>query len=237
MLRAPAGKTTLMDCLAGRKTTGLITGDVRVAGYPKVQQTFARVMGYVEQVCHFFLSGASLMGHHAADANSAARAGKTQCPYGGSYACMACRLPIPPTPACQQALSSRPKLPNSISCVCFLPAERHPQQQHHGAGELVFSARLRFTSEVKRNIVYAFVQEVCLLLFLAAPSVMHAAECMWQWFRMLRLVSRHLPIAPPLLQCEHACSWRFCWCVAVAECSRVSAGTCQISRESPFNPK
>ena len=135
MLRAPAGKTTLMDCLAGRKTTGLITGDVRVAGYPKVQQTFARVMGYVEQVCHFFLSGASLMGHHAADANSAARAGKTQCPYGGSYACMACRLPIPPTPACQQALSSRPKLPNSISCVCFLPAERHPQQQHHGAGE------------------------------------------------------------------------------------------------------
>jgi hypothetical protein len=38
-----------MDCLAGRKTTGTIVGDVRVSGYPKVQETFARVMGYVEQ--------------------------------------------------------------------------------------------------------------------------------------------------------------------------------------------
>ncbi|KAK9820341.1 hypothetical protein WJX72_009201 [[Myrmecia] bisecta] len=44
-----AGKTTLMDVLAGRKTTGIIEGDVRVSGHPKVQATFARVMGYVEQ--------------------------------------------------------------------------------------------------------------------------------------------------------------------------------------------
>ena len=90
-----AGKTTLMDCLAGRKTSarrlerrvsivqqhagrldecrtvtalhstvhgmdvldagammpaaGTITGDVRVSGHPKVQETFARIMGYVEQ--------------------------------------------------------------------------------------------------------------------------------------------------------------------------------------------
>ena len=40
-----AGKTTLMDCLAGRKTTGTITGDVRVSGYPKEEATFARVCG------------------------------------------------------------------------------------------------------------------------------------------------------------------------------------------------
>ena len=38
-----------MDVLAGRKTTGLITGDVRLNGFPKDQATFARVMGYVEQ--------------------------------------------------------------------------------------------------------------------------------------------------------------------------------------------
>lgn len=44
-----AGKTTLMDVLAGRKTGGYIEGDVRVSGYPKVQSTFARVSGYCEQ--------------------------------------------------------------------------------------------------------------------------------------------------------------------------------------------
>lgn len=44
-----AGKTTLMDVLSGRKTGGIIEGDIRIAGYPKVQQTFARVSGYCEQ--------------------------------------------------------------------------------------------------------------------------------------------------------------------------------------------
>lgn len=40
-----AGKTTLMDVLAGRKTGGTISGDIRVGGFPKEQHTFARVMG------------------------------------------------------------------------------------------------------------------------------------------------------------------------------------------------
>ncbi|KAL5204060.1 hypothetical protein ABZP36_008931 [Zizania latifolia] len=44
-----AGKTTLLDVLAGRKTGGLIEGDIRVGGYPKIQQTFARISGYCEQ--------------------------------------------------------------------------------------------------------------------------------------------------------------------------------------------
>ncbi|XP_024525813.1 ABC transporter G family member 31 [Selaginella moellendorffii] len=44
-----AGKTTLMDVLAGRKTGGYIQGDVRVSGFPKLQKTFARISGYVEQ--------------------------------------------------------------------------------------------------------------------------------------------------------------------------------------------
>jgi hypothetical protein len=39
-----------MDCLALRKTGGLITGDVRVSGFPQKADTFMRVMGYVEQV-------------------------------------------------------------------------------------------------------------------------------------------------------------------------------------------
>ncbi|KAH9780003.1 ABC transporter G family member 37 [Citrus sinensis] len=38
-----AGKTTLMDVLSGRKTGGIIEGDIRIGGYPKVQHTFARI--------------------------------------------------------------------------------------------------------------------------------------------------------------------------------------------------
>ncbi|EFN59720.1 hypothetical protein CHLNCDRAFT_133292 [Chlorella variabilis] len=44
-----AGKSTLLDVLAGRKTGGTISGEVRVNGFPKSQRTFARVAGYVEQ--------------------------------------------------------------------------------------------------------------------------------------------------------------------------------------------
>ncbi|KAG6436108.1 hypothetical protein SASPL_100991 [Salvia splendens] len=44
-----AGKTTLMDVLAGRKTGGYIEGDIHVSGYVKNQETFARVSGYCEQ--------------------------------------------------------------------------------------------------------------------------------------------------------------------------------------------
>ncbi|KAL3354437.1 hypothetical protein AABB24_018872 [Solanum stoloniferum] len=44
-----AGKTTLMDVLAGRKTGGYIEGCIKISGYPKNQTTFARVSGYCEQ--------------------------------------------------------------------------------------------------------------------------------------------------------------------------------------------
>ncbi|WOL03475.1 pleiotropic drug resistance protein 2-like [Canna indica] len=44
-----AGKTTLMDVLAGRKTGGYIEGDINISGYPKNQETFARISGYCEQ--------------------------------------------------------------------------------------------------------------------------------------------------------------------------------------------
>ncbi|RDX62153.1 ABC transporter G family member 34, partial [Mucuna pruriens] len=44
-----AGKTTLMDVLAGRKTIGYIEGSISISGYPKNQATFARVSGYCEQ--------------------------------------------------------------------------------------------------------------------------------------------------------------------------------------------
>ncbi|KAK2992008.1 hypothetical protein RJ640_014869 [Escallonia rubra] len=44
-----AGKTTLMDVLAGRKTGGYIEGDLRISGFPKKQATFARISGYCEQ--------------------------------------------------------------------------------------------------------------------------------------------------------------------------------------------
>lgn len=50
---AGAGKTTLMDVLAGRKTTGNVCGQMLVNGHVKLSKTFARVVGYVEQVRPF----------------------------------------------------------------------------------------------------------------------------------------------------------------------------------------
>jgi ABC-type multidrug transport system ATPase subunit len=44
-----AEKTTLMDVLVGRKTCEYIEGDIRISGHPKVQSTFSRISGYVEQ--------------------------------------------------------------------------------------------------------------------------------------------------------------------------------------------
>ncbi|PIA65375.1 hypothetical protein AQUCO_00100684v1 [Aquilegia coerulea] len=44
-----AGKTTLMDVLAGRKTGGYIDGSITISGYPKKQESFARISGYCEQ--------------------------------------------------------------------------------------------------------------------------------------------------------------------------------------------
>lgn len=44
-----AGKTTLMDVLCGRKTGGIIEGEIRINGYLKAQETFARISGYCEQ--------------------------------------------------------------------------------------------------------------------------------------------------------------------------------------------
>ncbi|KAK6285958.1 hypothetical protein POUND7_012137 [Theobroma cacao] len=44
-----AGKTTLMDVLSGRKTGGNIEGEIRIGGYPKAQETYARISAYCEQ--------------------------------------------------------------------------------------------------------------------------------------------------------------------------------------------
>lgn len=44
-----AGKTTLIDVLAGRKTQGEIKGEILVNGKPKEASSFARLSGYVEQ--------------------------------------------------------------------------------------------------------------------------------------------------------------------------------------------
>ena len=45
-----SAQTTLMDVIAGRKTQGEICGEILVNGFPKVQETWARVVGYVEQM-------------------------------------------------------------------------------------------------------------------------------------------------------------------------------------------
>ena len=50
VLPAGAGKTTLMDVIAGRGTQGASQGDILVNGHPKDQRTWSRVVGYVEQM-------------------------------------------------------------------------------------------------------------------------------------------------------------------------------------------
>jgi ABC-type multidrug transport system ATPase subunit len=42
-----AGKTTLMDVIAGRKTAGRVTGDIRVTGLQLKQSHFQGLIGYV----------------------------------------------------------------------------------------------------------------------------------------------------------------------------------------------
>jgi ABC-type multidrug transport system ATPase subunit len=44
-----AGKTTLMDIIAMRKTTGTVAGDIRLNGFPQDETVFRRCSGYVEQ--------------------------------------------------------------------------------------------------------------------------------------------------------------------------------------------
>ncbi|EEY62818.1 ATP-binding Cassette (ABC) Superfamily [Phytophthora infestans T30-4] len=45
-----AGKTTLMDVIAGRKTGGRIVGEIMVNGEPKNPATFSRIAAYCEQM-------------------------------------------------------------------------------------------------------------------------------------------------------------------------------------------
>jgi len=49
MVVSGVGKTTLMDVLAERKSGGYIEGNIRISGFPKKQETFARISGYCEQ--------------------------------------------------------------------------------------------------------------------------------------------------------------------------------------------
>ena len=55
-----------MDVLAGRKTAGVITGDVRLQGHPVEQRAFSRIMGceYGSSCCERQCSAAG--GAHAA---------------------------------------------------------------------------------------------------------------------------------------------------------------------------
>jgi ABC-type multidrug transport system fused ATPase/permease subunit len=44
-----AGKTTLMDVICGRKTSGELEGQILINGVPKNDLTFGKIAGYVEQ--------------------------------------------------------------------------------------------------------------------------------------------------------------------------------------------
>ncbi len=44
-LPAAAGKTTLMDVIAGRKTVGTIAGNISINGHPADPKAWSRVVG------------------------------------------------------------------------------------------------------------------------------------------------------------------------------------------------
>jgi ABC-type multidrug transport system ATPase subunit len=44
-----AGKTTLLDVIAGYKTGGKITGDILIDGHPKLDATWKVISAYAEQ--------------------------------------------------------------------------------------------------------------------------------------------------------------------------------------------
>ena len=77
-----AGKTTLMDVIAGRKTGGTITGDIFVNGRPKEAVSFARIVGYVEQMDihspHATVYEALSFSAHLRQASSVSRADKSE---------------------------------------------------------------------------------------------------------------------------------------------------------------
>ena len=47
--------------IAGRKTQGFIEGEILVNGHPKVQATWARSIGYVEQTGKIQIQGLAFM--------------------------------------------------------------------------------------------------------------------------------------------------------------------------------
>ncbi|KAM3285532.1 hypothetical protein P3S67_024331 [Capsicum chacoense] len=50
-----AGNTTLMDCLAGRKTSGHIEGDIRISGCPKQQKTLQEFQDMLNRMIYILL--------------------------------------------------------------------------------------------------------------------------------------------------------------------------------------
>lgn len=49
--RLLAGKTTLMNALAGKASYGRVTGSIEVNGQPDSLGRYTKVMGFVPQVC------------------------------------------------------------------------------------------------------------------------------------------------------------------------------------------
>ena len=112
---------------------------MRVSGFPKVQETFARVIGYVEQ----------------SDIHSA---------HVRTQASPCCSHPYE---LCRSSLTLEEQCANYTHSVASVvgPSKVSTSYMKHGVQitvleSLVYSARLRFSKTVSTDIVYSFVQEV-----------------------------------------------------------------------------
>ena len=50
LIYTSTGKTTLLDCISGYKTSGHLNGDIQVNGVPKNDEIWRSIAGYCEQV-------------------------------------------------------------------------------------------------------------------------------------------------------------------------------------------
>ena len=137
-------------CVAGK-----IEGDVRVSGYPKVQETFARIMGYVEQsdIHSPNVSSLPCPPVHIPSCNTHLFQKLMEIWCAIFFFCCTCALGGQSFGLFAAEQTGALQLPDDFSCGWQITVLE----------SLVYSARLRFGKEVERNVVYAFVQEVRLM--------------------------------------------------------------------------
>ena len=198
---APAPGPALAPCAP--QTSGLITGDIRVNGFPKDQHTFARVAGYVEQTdgrCTGAAAGCSAGGPSLAEgprpSHSASHPARND-----SLLPPACCLPMDCTQMAQLPCPAAALMACLAWHALWLrgPAAVH-MPQTTVAEACHFSARVRLPTSVEKGSREAFVEEVSQR---GGRAVLHAEQHLLDHFPSRNARQRHLPASPGSAELAH----------------------------------